>query len=892
MTAPRPMPGPLMAGLMARRAAPDITATGQNAVGGGLGPLDYLTTFGRGVVDYASEHPVEFGLGFVPVVGDAIDLRDFGRAMREGDALGMGLAAASLIPGVPRGLKAGTDAVKQTAKAAKRNLKKTAIGADKAYTSVTEALAAARRGDHLKQDAKTGQYIGAPRGIDTPGKLGANRVRTDAKVEEGLFNADWYNRARHTANDVTGYTSAHSPAGSRAVQATDAVRPPFAAYGDEQWDELLEALDDLTTQLDDAQRGYGLKRRDYEMRDAVFEFVQFAKAQADQPLDVILREWKKTANARKSDVKRVQDAVREHLMDVPGKAVAEVAPTPPTTNAASRAALFARGTAAYSPQAKPDVEVNAFIRQHNAKMITGKDVQTRTGAQMRNVARAYGPDGTINPDQITLGRKTGPYANAKDPTVPEETLYNTASDIWHARVMGYTNPDGSLFKRGLTPQEHGFLTGENLLLGDRAARRGLRPEGAADDFQWNPRSAQAATWGAERKAAKVAERAKKLAKHEKAMATYERAMARWEQAGRPKGKRPERPAAPRVMSDAEIEQYAQFGIDDATARLEADMAVKYVPGVKTGHLAGLSEAGKAELSAGVADVMGPRHPVLQGLGLFEAPKQSVMGEYLNSAGDVERNLSEHFRPIVGTEASRLGQTADGKARRGGHLMDPVSRKGVETAALHEAIVGAQESVGVNKFTPANSAMLLREKTGAQVTVAPGQADAAKRALEAQGLDVVQVSPSTLHVGAFGDGADGKVVQAKLREAQSALPSGTVVQAGRWENDLVKPNWGAEGSGQVTTQLLEALDQIPDAAARLDRAGVPAVVQQRAALERALAAREGVPLRADQVKLQDILSRPRGHELLRRYVRRYGAMGLPAVALGVGLSRTTAQPGEA
>jgi len=48
---------------------------------------------------------VDIGAGFVPGVGTALSARDFERARREGDVLGMGLSTLGMVPvvgGVPR----------------------------------------------------------------------------------------------------------------------------------------------------------------------------------------------------------------------------------------------------------------------------------------------------------------------------------------------------------------------------------------------------------------------------------------------------------------------------------------------------------------------------------------------------------------------------------------------------------------------------------------------------------------------------------------------------------------------------------------------------------------------------------------------------------------------
>jgi hypothetical protein len=82
-----------------------------------------------------------------------------------------------------------------TGKRAARNVKKGVIVSVRELPP-DEALSAAESGAHLKQGT-TGQYIGAPRGLNTPGKLDAMRRKFDKLVEKGVEGADWYERARN-----------------------------------------------------------------------------------------------------------------------------------------------------------------------------------------------------------------------------------------------------------------------------------------------------------------------------------------------------------------------------------------------------------------------------------------------------------------------------------------------------------------------------------------------------------------------------------------------------------------------------------------------------------------------------------------------------------------------
>jgi len=66
-----------------------------------------------------------------------------------------------------------------------------------------EAVVAARSEPHLMQD-KTGQYIGAPRGVRTRKQIEEMRKKFDAEVEKGMAGANWYTRARAFNREIAG----------------------------------------------------------------------------------------------------------------------------------------------------------------------------------------------------------------------------------------------------------------------------------------------------------------------------------------------------------------------------------------------------------------------------------------------------------------------------------------------------------------------------------------------------------------------------------------------------------------------------------------------------------------------------------------------------------------
>jgi len=646
--------------------------------------------------------------------------------------------------------------------------------------NAAEADAIARAGGHLKQNPNTGQYIGAPRGVDSPGKLGAMRRKVDQKVEEGLFNANWYDRARNTAQDVTGFAPGMDPRSSEGRMAS----------------------------------------------------------------------------------------------------------------------LFAPAPAAYSPQASPANEINSFLRQHNAKVLGGQDVRARMEDQMTNVMRAYDVDPatgaiTVNPERIQLSNKTGPYGDAKDPTVPEESLYKTANDLWHGRVFGYkgdaNNPD-VLFDRGFTPQEHGFLTGENLLMADRARAKNLVPPGETAPYNWTPRSGQAATWGAVRLEQMVEAQNELLQNYQKELAKYERATAA--------GKKAKQPTPPALRSMEEMMAEAAGGIDQAANANTAAITAEFAPGSTSGFFQGFGAVPgnvQEQFARQSLAQRGDRNPILGALSMFQQPLRSVQGEWVdNATGAVERNLTDVSRPLVDKTPSQLGLTETGAPKTGGMRMSDQSRAGLEFTSAIEGVTRGQQGVGMGLFTPANSSFKAFEKTGARIDGTPEQLAQAKEALSAAGLDVMDYGDGGLLVGRYSPGSasgaswndavDGAEVQKTIKQTLTKLPGNFEITPGRLESGLMTVPWGEEGSGQVA-RFLDAQLSRPDvvnAAQRLDAAGIPELLARQQGVGQQLLSPYGVTNRQDVNKLLSLLAgRGGGFQNFQRYVREQGFQGLPALGLMAG-----------
>lgn len=732
---------------------------------------------------------LQFLAEIAPGTGELISANDFNEARKGGDKLGMALAAVGMLPvvgavgragkkGAAKLAEEGLEALaKKSGKVAAANLTDESVA--KVFENLTpeEALKAAMQGRHLKQNANTAQYIGAPRGLDSPGKLGANRVRVDSKVEAGLFNAPWYDRARDAISRVSGF--------------------------------------DPATMAADSPEGL-------------------------------------------------------------------------------RAKLLSRGGAAYSPQASPKKETNDFLKQYIAKTISGTDVKPAMQAQADNVARGMDIDPftgrtKLTPDEIKLGEKTGPYGDAKDPTIPDEDLYDTANDLWHGRVMGYvgnkTDPEG-LFDRGFTAAEHGWMTGENLLMAKRAQDRGLIPEGM-ESFNWTPRRVQAATWGAERKAQALVEEGEREAKYLKELAKFERAKA----AGK---KGLTKPTAPKRMTEKELMDYSKYGIDDALGEQVAAITPEFAPGGGTGLLTGfdkLPESLRNQFSRQSLEASGKYNPVLRALEQYQEPVQMVRGEWVDDlTGALESNLSDVARPLIGTDANILKAATETKeAVKGGQMLSPASKAMMEFTAGVEGVTRGQQGVGMRNFIPANSSFSASEKTGARIAGSAEELAKAKQALQGAGLDVLDDGDGLL-VGRFASdgqtwntGLDGKEIQKKIKDAIVNAPISVSIEPGRLEMGLERMPWGAEGSGQVAQYLDRQLSR-PDVIAgaqRLDEGGLPSVLDQRYKVAETFGREQGLPIRGDMQKLMDLLRQPNGFQKFQEYVKKNGYEGLPAIAMMLG-----------
>lgn len=533
--------------------------------------------------------------------------------------------------------------------------------------------------------------------------------------------------------------------------------------------------------------------------------------------------------------------------------------------------LFARGTSAYSPQAMPMSELDWFTRQHNAKMLTGADIVPKTKSQAATVGRAYheGPSGsyTFTPGDVRLGRKTGPYASAKDPTVPESSLYKTANDIWHGRVMGY----GDDFSRGFTPQEHGYLTGENLRLAQAATDVGI-PVGGHGLIPHTPRTAQAATWGDVRFQQYKEEDIARFTEQAKRRDAYERNPEKWRKAH--PGKSPPSKPAP-LASDEELRAKSMRGVDSAADNQMAYLTNEAVTGQSVGHLPGMTGWDLAE-RVGYTDAVRKltgRDPTLEALQLFAKDPITTVGQYTNKAGLLEQN--------PGWADPVLAAFVGGKGGRQFSL--PASdRSALDMSAHIGGYVRGQEAGAWSRFVPERGGMKAGEMNAVALrNPTPAQREQVAAFVKQSGIDMIDQGDQLLLTKFGGTPLNATETSKAMNRSGISTRSGQLYR-GLLESNAPDTMGNLVGTGKYTEALLEKIGRsgINKVWERLDASRWSSVADAMNKLDKSVSEIKNVPLRDDLMKARDIIAKT-GISGLRDYVAKFGSSGLPALA-AVGL----------
>lgn len=496
----------------------------------------------------------------------------------------------------------------------------------------------------------------------------------------------------------------------------------------------------------------------------------------------------------------------------------------------ARQQLLADEEALWSARRNPDVNLGLALKGHNAyEMGTPLDlVNTSQQAGKYNLARDTG-------DLATRGPKTDVYRQHLD--VSAEHPSTGVHDFRDARVQGYTNPDGSLFDRGLSEQEHRYMDYEGVLSADRANRnlRGGLPD-------WNGERAQAAQWVVN-KARQMMDKDPKLT---------------WEQAFEESKK---------GYGDF-MDKYTAFGTHEQ------------IPGETSGHFPDLRE-----LSGEKRDIFSndPRRQwadengrdlLYDALGAYQRPVLHSQGMW-NGPHGLEMYEGRASRPMVGLRPVDEG---------GG--MDEASRRMMESAEFTRALLDAQAAgaghyLDVRNGLPVSSLKGVRIPMDRSLTREEGPQ---LRALTAKyGLPDVIDTRNGLTLANFESEVKGSDISKALRKGRLRQDVSEILGApveprqamvdGVYEN--VFGQGTAPGSGDLTRQMLSKLGALTS---KLDRArGLRARIGEKAGADAERAARTGSPFRQDLQNLRRIIAE-KGFGALPEALK--GGVALPSAALGV------------
>jgi len=134
----------------------------------------------------------------VPILGDltglAADMRMFYQEPESRTPLNFVLSGAGLLPFVP-----AVSSIKNVGKT-----KEVPVDNAKPFGEIENApTATAKPSRSRDRIGTTGQYVGAPQGVDSPQKLGRIRKNYEEKVLKGEAGRDWYHDASRFINETT-----------------------------------------------------------------------------------------------------------------------------------------------------------------------------------------------------------------------------------------------------------------------------------------------------------------------------------------------------------------------------------------------------------------------------------------------------------------------------------------------------------------------------------------------------------------------------------------------------------------------------------------------------------------------------------------------------------------
>lgn len=526
---------------------------------------------------------VDIGAGFVPVVGTAQAGRDFERARRDKDKLGMALASLGAVP-VLGGVAKAASKTRKGAKAADEAGK----AATEAAPSVREAVEAAV--EKVERSAgKSPEAVGPPDPLANFGRKQAEDTARQKKVQKAS-QAEQVADAKPAKNFSDGRRQARPGTYYREMAKTDGP------------DAVLDAAKSGGHLHRTPDGGYVGAPRDVKSPQALTAM----RNRMDRNVEISANEINAADPARPAGTwyPRAKAGMAE-------------------TSEPWRIGRDVEGHSVYSAGVSPASETDLALK-HSTSRAIGDPRRAKYQQQTDALDSAVAEN-----RPAVLGEKTGEYGPKIDPREATAGQFGV-NDFRNAQSYGYTHPTGEPWRAGVTSPMHQFMDAETALQVNRLNQRGV---GGRSD--WSGPMTQEVPW-ISGKAQDLYERGKN-ANYAGGREGVIRALrdANGTMAD----------SIPKHSFSATHEEFPGFNVGHMRQLHEAAPEVKdaysrSVTWALRNNDARLYPGMPASVGAGERDVL---HSAAQ---FRTLPAQEHIGRYTNSAGQVENNLGNVSTALV------------------------------------------------------------------------------------------------------------------------------------------------------------------------------------------------------------------------------------------------------
>tara|TARA_R110000868_G_scaffold45282_6_gene150383 strand:+ start:302 stop:2842 length:2541 start_codon:yes stop_codon:yes gene_type:complete len=482
--------------------------------------------------------------------------------------------------------------------------------------------------------------------------------------------------------------------------------------------------------------------------------------------------------------------------------------------------------------------------------LKNEDIPTGSG---RSVKRTDNQDPARLAEEViptmAKGKKTNQYAKDIDPNQPNVGM--GTNDTWQARIVGYRNPDGSLWDGSVTGNMHAFMDRENVLAADRA---NARKAGGKTD--WTPQSIQSSGW--------VVAKGSDLAKKYKI-----------------------------PLEEGMTLANKSYGDE---ARLQtANIASEVVPASNSGGIADtVFNMSPSDLRTWAEKYRWTnsqgQHPLLSELDMLQLQQQNTTGRYVPPSGVPETNPVTLSSVLV----RRKNQTANEP-----RMMDPTDKAVTDTFSKVDQMLNQQASTPVSLIESSG-----RGRNDVRIDM--------KRSPTSE--EVVRINEvADKYKGMVSNTRDGLVIFGLPEETTKHLTKNLKGQFGAdirkavgaegkpvgFESNFLDTNYEElldakkAGKGLITEDVLQAFDKLkgtaPKAAETFENS--VAVKNRAAANIKKMEETGGWESRPDIMKTMKILAES-GYKGLREHVKEYGSSGLMSVGGLTALGFQSADKNEA